>query len=173
MKRFYGWIVSFLIYLSLLGCPFPSPDSRFGEPIISANVTAIVPGKTTKRELFERFGAPIAVASRNEKLTVLGPPIFYGGKFRFPLGDYNIQSDAFFELFSDDHILTEYHRVYYYQYYLYRQRGYFWLWGLHETGKTISDNLWVLVNEKSGLIEGFAFRSIGKSGKSRNETLVR
>ncbi len=175
MKRFYGWIVSFSILLCLTGCPLPAiHQGSFEEPIIN-DVTAIVPGKTTKRELFERFGAPVAVAARDEDLTILGPRVFRGtGSLSNPYGIfYNIQSDTFFAPFSDDHMLTEYHRVYYYQHYLYSIRPNFWLLGVNSTGKTICDRLWVLVNEKSYLVEGFALRSIGKSGKSRNETLVK
>jgi hypothetical protein len=158
MKRICQWVFFLFTSLCLLGCPLPVPMGplRTGEPIKDKQVIMVEPGKTTKKELFEWFGAPMAIAARDEITVIPSVTGSLGGSLR--RGHYKINSDTFFELFSADHELSEYHRVYYYRYAAAKKTGYFAVFAVYEIGKIMIDNLWVLVNEKTGVVEDYVFR---------------
>ncbi len=136
-----------LLATSLLGCV------ATGVPLRTEQVKSIVPGKSTKNDLLDMFGAPASIASRNETLTLPSPAIM-----KKPLSNrfsYKLRADTFFTLFPP---VDEYHRIYYF----YRAVSYTYpVWYIlyfGENGKTKTDRLWVLVNEKTGLIEDYAFK---------------
>lgn len=158
MKRICQWVFFLFTFLCLLGCPIPVPMGplRTGEPIRDKQVIMVKPGKTTKKELLEWLGAPMAIAVRDEITVIPSVTGSLVGSLR--RGYYKINSDTFFELFSADHELSEYHRVYYYRYVAAKKTGYFALFAVYESGKTMTDNLWVLVNEKTGVVEDYVFR---------------
>lgn len=136
-----------------------------GEPISKQKLELMSPGTTTKTELMENFGPPLAIAKPDETLLIPAPPVAYGmdNMPRLVYGPYyKAQSAPFFELFSGKHEFNKFHRVYYYQQYKYSRSIFFWLLGVHVSEKTSSDNLWVLVNEKDNKVEDYFFKSKGK-----------
>lgn len=136
--------------------------------------------KTTKKELIEKIGQPKVIVSKDEvsKLpaeriaaagratsSTIDSPLLIHEKFT-ELPYYKIDSDTFFELFSTDHELTEYHKIYYYSdmYVLIRDspRKDFYgrkIWGYDPNSWYEPESrLWVLVNEKTGIVEDYTFR---------------
>lgn len=142
------------------GClifPEATPDYGIKDP--DKLVVSVEPGKTTKRELLKRFGPPVTIAAQDE-MTVI--PLVYDVPPLRPGNTYAIRSDTWFELFSADRDLTEYHRVYYY-YALSRSRVlmFFWLFD-YRGSSTETDRLWFLVDERTGTVEDYAFKEHGK-----------
>jgi hypothetical protein len=127
----------------------PVPEQRVKEKI--------QPGKTTKQELFALLGAPMAIAVQGEMTAVLLPSAVVS---RPPHSReyYEIQADPFFELFSTRHTLTVYHQVYCYYNAWNITMTFFGVVAYYETGNTTIDRLWVLVNEKTGIVEDYVFR---------------
>lgn len=128
--------------------------------------------KTTKREIFEKFGPPKAIAAKDEVSTFpaeriagrggLAPydvSVPYSARFTH-LPYYRIDSDILFELFSIGRQFTEYHRVYYYSDSILRK-------GVLEP----ESRLWILINEKTSIVEDYIFRkhyNVLIDGKFRN-----
>jgi hypothetical protein len=99
----------------------------------------------------------MAIAVQGEVTAVPSPAVTGGGSVR--TREYHeIQADPFFELFSTRHALTEYHRVYYYYDAWNTTTSFVLVLAIYETGKTTIDQLWVLVNEKTGLVEDYVLR---------------
>jgi len=137
---------------------------KTGEPIREDKVAMLEPGKTTKEELFERFGAPTSIAARGE-ITVIPSvrvqplAMVTGGPNGGWIGDYyKIETNTFFELFSVNHELSEYHRVYYYRSVVSKGMLFMGIFVNYQSGKTLTDSLWALVNEKTGIVEDYVFR---------------
>ncbi len=143
----------FAVFLMMffLGC------ATTGAPIRAERVKSIIPGKSTKNELLDMFGAPMVIASRDETLTlsstaIMGKP--FSNRF-----SYRLRADTFFALFPP---VDEYHQVFYYYHAIsYKYPVWFVLY-FGENGKTKTDRLWVLVNEKTGLVEDYAFKQYGE-----------
>jgi hypothetical protein len=173
MRRTGAVIIIALAILPLCGC-VPVIPFRTGKQIREEQVKAITPGSTTKSELFERFGAPTAVVVRDEVTAITSPSAWSAPlQNRF---DYSFDANTFFELFPTTRESNEYHRVYYYHYVVSSKVGYILILGLYESGKTKTDRLWVLVNEKMGTVEDYAFKKHGEKvlfgmsrGVSRSE----
>jgi hypothetical protein len=150
------WTLFVLSLAFLWGC-VPQIPARTGTKIRDYQVEKIQPGKTTKRELFEWLGPPMAIAVRDEILTIPTQSVWVQNHLDFG-GYYEIQSDTFFELFSSQQQLHEYQRIYYYYYAVSKQTAYLGLLVNYERGKTDIDKLWVLINEKTGIVDGYVFR---------------
>lgn len=148
-----------IFLFNLWGCiPVPAPTFRTGEPIQEDRIKLIISGKTTKKEVFEWLGTPMAIATRDEITVILSPGVWGAAPSAAPPNSYKIQPETFFELFSGDHEINEYHRVYYYQYVSSKKTGYVGPFFIYESGKTVSDELWLLVNEKTGIIEDYVYK---------------
>lgn len=135
-----------------------------GKPIPQKKIARLSPGVTTKMELIDSLGPPLAIAELNEPLTILAPTLMYGiarPRYVYP-PSCRAQSAPFFEVFSGTHTFDEFQRVYFFQHYTASRSIFFWLLGAHTSWKTASDNLWVLVNEKNNLVEDYFFVSKGK-----------
>lgn len=158
MRRVAPVVAAALAALGLGGC-IPSVTLRTGHPIVDNQVKAIVPGITTKTELFERFGAPAGIAARGEIVTIAFPatrPAPYPGETSCP-----VDADTFFELFPGAREPDEYRRVYYFRHVVNRKMNFFMLLALYGRGSTNADRLWALVNEKTGIVEDYAFKKSG------------
>lgn len=142
------------------GClilPEITPDYGIEDP--GKLVAAVEPGKTTKRELLKRFRPPVAIAARDEITAV---PVAYDHPALRPGNAYAIRSDTWFELFSADRELTDYHRVYYYAT-LSRSHVLMFFWIFNYRGSsTETDRLWFLVDERTGTVEDYAFKQHGE-----------
>ena len=74
---------------------------------------------------------------------------------------YSFDADTFYELFPASRGSDDFRRIYYYRHVVSRKMIVFMVLALYETGDTESDRLWVLVNEKTGIVEDYAFRKSG------------
>lgn len=151
MKKGPNIILAVLLSTLLLGC------ATTGATIRTERVKSIVPGRSTKGELLDMFGAPEAIASQDETITlsstaIMGKPI--SSRFVYSLG-----ADTFFALFPP---ADEYHRVYYFFHAVSYKYPVWYVLYFGENGKTKTDRLWVLVNEKTGLVEDYAFKQYGE-----------
>jgi len=157
MIKTHSLVIIFSLSLLLSGCMIPLSISS-GTRIQTEQLNKIQPGKTTKNEVFEWIGPPIAVLASSEFYPVPMPFIFKEKPATTRHARSFIQSDTFFELFSSQHQFHEYHRVYYFYYAVSRWTNYSGVFVNVETTKTKFDKLWLLVNEKTGIVEDYKFR---------------
>jgi hypothetical protein len=145
---------------ALGGCLIiPSPNQHTGNEVPEQQVKTIQPGKTTKQELFALFGAPMAIAAQGEETAILAPTELRGvGKVPESRKYYEIPADTMFELFSARHTLTEYDRVYYYYYATSWMLEVLFPLVVSKSGETTIDRLWVLMNERTGIVEDYVYR---------------
>lgn len=158
MRRIGTALAGAAVALLVGGC-LPSLALRTGRPIVADNVTAIKPGATTKNDLFERFGAPTAIVVRDE-IAAVATPESWTAPFRNE-STYGFDAAAFYALFPAAPDSAEYRRIYYYHHVESRKMTYVMILFIYERGRTTWDRLWVLVNEKTGIVEDYAFRKSG------------
>lgn len=157
MKKICRWLFFLYILLYLSGCVLPAIPLKTGERIRDDRVIMVEPGKTRKGELFEWFGAPTAVAGKDEIIIIPSAKVWLDSSILMG-GYYKINSDTFFDLFSTDYELSEYHRVYYYHYIVSNGGVLIAPFVVYQTGGTKTDRLWALVDERTGIVEGYVFR---------------
>lgn len=134
-----------------LGC------ATTGAPIRTERVKSIIPGKSTKSDLLDMFGAPASVAAPGETLTLSSTAIMrkpFSNRF-----SYRLRADTFFALFPP---ADEYHRVYYFYHAVSYTYPVWYVLYFGENGKTKTDRLWVLVDERTGIVEDYAFKRYGE-----------
>jgi len=148
-----------LLTASVFGCA-PAIPIHSGQFLNNKQISNIQPGKSTKADILSSLGAPLAIAAKDEILTIQAPTILperltpiIKGKY------YNIASDTFFELFSGNHSLMGHHRIYYYYSAWSKKYAWFLLLVLYEVGRTDIDELWVLINEKTEVVEDYFFKA--------------
>ena len=143
------------------GCYIPAGVSKGGRLIPEASVRALRPGVTTKGELFDRFGPPAAVLAPGET-AALFPEDGYNEPVR-PWGrPVRADADAVFELFLPATAEgAEYRRIHFFR----RSEGdtailvlVFWTDSDHRTD---TDRLWALVDERTRIVEDYAYRKDG------------
>ncbi len=159
MTKIIAVVFAALVLLYASGCA-PIVPLTTGEPLRKDKLETIIPGKTTKQDLFERFGPPTAIARRHEIIAIPASTNHKAGSATSFKGipiEYRLQSDTFFELFAGRE-LGEYHRIYYYEYVKSSLTGYIFVIAYYESGETETDRLWLLVNEKTGIVEDFVFK---------------
>ena len=111
-------------------------------------------GVTTQHELVRRFGPPTAAMRRGATAVFPPPGLSKAGRIE-------VQSDAFFELFSARRTIDDNDVIYYYEAARLRQ---FLLvvmpiiGGGFDSHWVESDRLWVLVNGSTGIVEDHAVR---------------
>ena len=159
MIKTHSLVIISCLSLLLSGCIWPIWGSS-GTPIETEQLNKIQPGKTTINEVFEWIGAPTAILASNEFYPIRMPQTYakYAGSSLQSSIQSSIQSDTFFELFSSQHQFHEYHRVYYFHYAFSISMYYGGVIVNVETHKTKFDKLWLLVNEKTGIVEDYKFR---------------
>ena len=145
-----------LLVLSLQGC-IPAPSFRFGVPLPQETVDRLQSGKTTRAEVLEWFGMPLAIAAKGEALTIPHGPEWVGSGARYASYE-NVDADSFFELFSTKHAINDRDRIYYYFYTVSSKQAIVLAVYINETVNTRSDRLWVMIDEETGLVEDYAFR---------------
>jgi len=128
-----------------------------GTEIKEARVAQIQPGKTHKRDALEWFGAPITISARGEIVVV--PKVSVPDKeYRVPQRPTIVESDTFFDLFASDVEFTKYHRVYYFHFVESRNLTYYLLVATYDEIDTRFDKLWLLVDEKTGIVDDYFFK---------------
>lgn len=142
-----GHAVAAAALAALAGCIVPL-GARTGPPVGRAS-PKIVAGRTTVPELVALLGRPAGIAAAGEYATVrmasaAGPDA----------AEYDQQADAWLELFSARGTLRERHRVYYWNARagggvgVLLPLGLLWVW--IERRSTSLEELWVLVDERTG-----------------------
>lgn len=151
-----------LILLSLSGCCLIGGQYLADEPIGKKVVERTRPGQTSVREVLTRLGPPIAIARQGQ--TMVFPPPAVGTS-----GFLDVPSDSFFELFSSNRLLGEEEVVYYYQASRVTTSGFLMILllvnGGGQTERVKAEQLWLLVNEKTGIIEDYRYRNAGRPVK--------
>ncbi len=139
----------------LAGCVIPLSGERTGRSLHWGRA-AIAPGKTTKLALFQALGPPMAIAGRGEYVMVPATTVHHvdGARARALWqggGSYVQQGDAWLELFAARGPIGEDHRVYYW--YTTADRGWVVILPIAvETHHSTGEELWVLVDEATGLV---------------------
>ncbi len=160
MKRSLVIVIAGLA-LSITACIVPNIPVKTGEPIREDRVVMISPGTTTKQDLLEQFGPPTAIVAQHEIAAIPIPLVWIAGpatSLSMLSRDYRFQSDTFFELFASGRGTGEYHRIYYYDCVVSYKTGHIFIVAFYESGTTETDRLWVLVNEKTGIVEDYVFK---------------
>ena len=155
MKR---WMARILLALSL--CLLPGCLTLFkysGTEIKAARVAQIQPGKTLKRDALEWFGPPMTISARGE-LVVIPKASIPDNEYRVPRRPTVVNSDTYFDLFSSEVEFTQYHRVYYFYYSESRDLTYYFLVVQYDEIDTRFDKLWLLVDERTGIVEDYFFK---------------
>jgi len=128
-----------------------------GTEIRAARVAKIKPGETLKRDALKWFGAPITISAPGEIVEI--PQASTPDKeYRIPRRATIVESDTFFDLFSREVEITEYHRVYYFYFSESKELMYFLMVATYDQIDTKFDKLWLLVNERTGVVEEYFFK---------------
>ncbi len=146
------WIFCALLSLCAGGCYF---GERYlaQEPFNEQAMAGIKQRTITRQEVLEWFGPPVAFARRGTVVTFPPPGMRNEGW-------EEIQSDTFFELFpsqpgnADDQVI-----YYYYSSRLKTDGVVSILIAGGYTRRLVVDQLWLLINERTGRVEDFVLRT--------------
>jgi hypothetical protein len=146
------------------GCILPVLDAkRCGRPIEDGDAARVLKGKTAKADLLDALGPPMAIAGRGEWVEVPAATVHHVDEMTHRLvwfggGSWTQQGDAWLAPFAARRALRDSHRVYYW--YSTSESGValFLLVG-YSGRRTNLDELWVLVDEETGLAEDAVFRA--------------
>jgi hypothetical protein len=141
--------------VQLGGC-IVTPDLKDGSELNQLDIWGIDPGLTTREELLERFGIPYGVAVFGEELVIKQPARWMGGVIR-PGVIQRKDPEAFFELFAEHHALSSDHRVYYYYHATSTETLVELVVYSSNTAYIEVDELWVLVNERTQIVEDYVY----------------
>lgn len=147
------------------GCFIPIPhtvqSAGSGRRLRERDVQCVVPDRTTRAELLEWFGPPQVIARAGERGDALVRPVAPSGGVADPAisgeGTQAERGDAWFEPFVVRRPIRDTHRVYYW--YCSTRGGFvgFLLAGISHRSESTYE-VWVLVDEETGLAQGAAFR---------------
>jgi len=157
MSRTQGW---FMLAASTLivavACGFTTGRTHTGTVIEQRRAVQIVPGTTTKGDLLDWFGPPLAVFRRGSLVTV--PQ----GDAR-PVGWREVQADTFFELFSNRTSPEPDDVIYYYAATELVVSGMYVVLAGGNTSDQHETRLWVLIEGATGGVKDFIYRRDGKN----------
>jgi len=149
-----------IVLLNLSFCLLPGCLTLFkysGTEIKADRVAQIQPGKTLKRDALEWFGPPMTISARGE-LVVIPKASIPDNEYRVPRRPTVVNADTYFDLFSSEVEFTQYHRVYYFYYSESRDLTYYFLVAQYDEIDTRFDKLWLLVDERTGIVEDYFFK---------------
>lgn len=148
------------VLLALYLCLLPGCLTLFkysGSEIKAAHVAKIQPGITLKRDALEWFGFPMTISARDE-IVVVPKASVPDKEYRVPRRQTVVNSDVFFDLFVSEVEFTKYHRVYYFHFSESRNLMFFLFVAKYDRIDTRFDKLWLLVDERTGIVEDYFFR---------------
>jgi hypothetical protein len=158
-----GALAAALLLLAGPGCILPALGTRAsGRSVSRHDAVTLSAGKTTKAALFDRLGPPMAIAAAGERVQVPAANVHHVDEMRprtvwFGGGDWTQQGDAWLEPFAARRDLRDTHRVYYWHATEEGGITVFLLVGVAARWTSASE-LWVLVDEETGLAEDAVFR---------------
>lgn len=138
----------------LCGCFVARENIPADERLPGEHIRGIRRGATTRQEILERFGPPVAVARRGTTM-VYPPP---GSAKR---GRADVQSDAFLELFATGRALRDSEVVYYYDSSRLEATGVLivpLVGGGYHSAEMVVERLWLLIDGETGVVEDYVFR---------------
>ncbi len=155
-RRLFAAALVLLFAAGLSACAVISGKYVIEEPFTEEQVKQIRNNQTTRADILAWFGPPVSMARQGTVMKV-APPGF--GK----RGSRDQPSEEFFGLFGKKHELTKDHIVYYYQ-------GSSLHWAeiviynadIPTTPGMRVRKLWVLINEKTGIVEDSLLRQVEK-----------
>ncbi len=151
-----NFVVGFFILICFAGCTI-SKQYLSDEPIDKKEAERIRPGETSVREALTLLGPPIAIARHGHNM-VFPPRATNAALF--------LDADSFLELFSSNRVLREEEVVYYYKASREKLSAFFVFFlvinGGGYTEQTEVQQLWLLVNEKTGIIEDYRYQDAGQ-----------
>ncbi len=141
------------------GCAVFSGKYVTEEPFSGEKVKQIRNYYTTKADILGRFGPPVAIARQGAVLQVPPPgPVKHGSR--------EVTAEQFFKRFTENRVLTGDYIVYYYQDSSLHWADILFLYGVFPTTPSMRvTKLWVLINEKTGIVEDAV---LGKEEKERD-----
>lgn len=156
MANLRGWVLLAAVALVTTACA-PVPPVMSGRAIAAADVAALEKGPP-KTELLDRFGPPFAIMAPGQTIKIQGVNRWNDAGGLSVGGVETVDTDGVFALFADRHRLSADHRIYYYYRGMATKIGFVMVFWLHEKAKLKVERLWVLVNERSGEVEGHVWR---------------
>jgi len=153
LKTFLCLVTSFFI-LSIMSCAIMPTKGEVGKPIDEKMVKKIQKGKTTREEIIQWFGIPMAVAKKGETIKL-------SGAMATPMGGGEMQgaevsSDTYFVLFAN-HNITENHRIYLYIFTKTKGMGFSMPFISTMSGKTLKNTLIILMDESKGIVVDYKY----------------
>lgn len=146
--------VAALAALCMCGCFVARENVLADEALPGEHIRRIRRGATTRQEILERFGPPVAVARPGT--TMVHPP---AGPVK--RGRADVPSETFFELFSTGRSLRGTEIVYYYDSSRLKATGVLIVplvgGGFHNS-ETVVERLWLLIDDGTGIVEDYVFR---------------
>ncbi len=153
------WTAWAFFSLGLGGC-YMGERYVTGEPFSEKALAGLEQGTMTRQDALQWFGPPVAVARRGSTMTFPPPGIRNEGW-------EDIQSDAFFELFPAKAGNADGRIIYYYHATRVTMNGAFSiLIAGGYTRRIVTDELWLLIDERTGAVEAFVLRTGKKAAAS-------
>lgn len=154
-KRTGNFVLLVMASLCLSGCCMVSANYRADEAIGRESVQKIRCGETTRQDIVTRLGPPLVIA-RKGKDTMYSSPRMSTVRF------VKRSSEPFLELFSKNGALRDTEAVYYYRATERNETGLMLILLLINMGNTVNEvqteHLWLLIDEKSGIVEDVVYR---------------
>ena len=151
MKIILSHAVFAFMLICMSACVVGKSKHIVGRPFNEAQINGIQQAETTKQEILKWFGPPVAIARQGETMTFPPPgPTKEGYK--------EVRSETFFELFSAKHAIIESHIIYYYYYPEIKGTFVESLPGGSSKKRLVVSKLWILINNKTGIVEDHLFR---------------
>jgi hypothetical protein len=139
-------VIAIILLATLAGC---MKMEMGGRPIKKEMLAKIEPGKTTKNEIIQWFGAPAGIISPHQEDE---------WQQQMPLSPYMAYSASTvsnpFELFTPKHKISESYRVYYYCYIRSEMQD---VIPFYTEMKHFKDELFILVDESNQLVIDYSF----------------
>ena len=104
---------------------------------------------------------PQAIAIRGKDLVYSNPNGLGRPHKDFSLYNKKIQGDVFFEFFVQEHKVRDHHRVYHYYHSDLSGAIVFLIFFMGESSQVNAEQLWLLVNERTGIVEDYFYRPAG------------
>ena len=133
--------VAALAALCMCGCFVARENVLADEALPGEHIRGIRRGATTRQEILERFGPPVAVARRGNPM--VNP------------------AETSFELFSTGRSLRDTEIVYYYDSSRLKATGVLivpLVGGGYHKSETVVERLWLLIDDGTGIVEDYVFR---------------
>jgi hypothetical protein len=127
-----------------------------GKPIDEEMVSKIQNGKTTRDNIFQWFGIPMAVAKKGETIKLAGAmatPMAVGST---NMAGAEVSSETYFVLFAN-HNITENHRIYLYTFTKSKGMGFSMPFLMTQSGSTLKNTLVILMDESKGVVEDYKY----------------